>query len=98
MGGIDKGSGTVAWVTEGSRVGAVPEEGAVGASEDTSLGARAWDGGGRFSWQGGGGVDGWGPTSTRRCGGGGGGAGAWTVLGDECGTVGISSMDGLAGV
>ena len=76
----------------------MPEEGAVGASEDTSLGAGAWDGGGRFSWQGGGGVDGWGPTSTRRCDGGGGGAEAWTVLGDECGTVGISAMDGLAGV
>ena len=76
----------------------MPEEGAVGASEDMSLGAGASDGGGRFSWQGGGGVDGWGPTSTRRCGGRGGGAGAWTVLGDECGTVGISSMDGLAGV
>ena len=45
------------------------EEGAVGASEDTSLGAGAWDGGGRFSWQGGGGIDGWGPTATRRCGG-----------------------------
>ena len=33
-----------------------------------------------------------------KCGGGGGGAGAWTVLGDEGGTVGMSSMDGLAGV
>ena len=85
-------------MTGGSKVGAGPEEGAVGASDDTSLGAGAWDGGGRFSWQGGGGVDGWGPTSTRRCGGGGSGAEAWTVLGDECGTVGISTMDGLAGV
>ena len=33
-----------------------------------------------------------------RCGGGGGRAEAWTVLGDECGAVGVSSMDGVAGV
>ena len=57
-GGIDKGSGTIAWVTGGCKVGAVPEEGAVGASKNMSLGAGAWDGGGRFSWQGGAGVDG----------------------------------------
>ena len=49
VGGIDKGSGTVACVTGGSSVSTVPEEGAVGASEDRSLGAGAWDGGGRFS-------------------------------------------------
>ena len=44
---------------------------------------------------------GWGPTATRRCGGVAvvaGRAEAWTVLGDECGTVGVSSMDGVAGV
>lgn len=74
------------------------EEGAVGAFKDTSLGVGAWDGGVSCSWQGGGGVEGCGPNSTRRCGGGGGGAGAWTVLGGEGGTVGSSSMDGLAGV
>ena len=76
----------------------MPEEGAVGASEDTLLGAGAWDGGGRFSWQGGRGVDGWGPNATRRCGGGGGGAEAWTVLCAGCVTVGVSSMDGVAGM
>ena len=33
-------------------VSSVLEEGAVGASDNTSLGAGAWDGGGSFSWQG----------------------------------------------
>ena len=37
----DKGCGTTACVTGGFRVGAVPEEGIVGAFEDKSLGAVA---------------------------------------------------------
>ena len=74
-GGGDKGSGTAACVTGGSRVGAVLEDGAVGAFKVTSLAAGDWDGGVSCSWQGGGGVEGCGPNSIRRCRGGGDGAG-----------------------